>query len=276
VDDLVKQARDHAAGMGWVPVDQVPEEWKDGRELLAYWSGSKVHAIVEHWAGKWIDADNLEVGPPTHLRDPDDLHSDPTAALLVSLADAYEAPIPMLLFCPKCGLQHIDAPEDGFHEGADAQSGAWSPRWDNPPHRSHLCLGCGHIWRPCDRYTTGVAAIETAGKADGSPVPSLADEVVRLRGDLAHAYAESQANQTAARTVMGGFMDLRETHAAMTDAVVRLREARAVLHEIWGCSYTSTKTERVMTLPLDLFNRMHLVFFPDQGRRALAGEQGDG
>src|SRR5574340_600312 len=22
--------------------------------------------------------------------------------------------------------------------------------WDNPPHRSHLCHGCGHIWRPAD------------------------------------------------------------------------------------------------------------------------------
>jgi hypothetical protein len=39
-------------------------------------------------------------------------------------------------------------------------------RWDNPPHRSHFCHGCGTIWRPADVSTVGVAAIQTRGKAD--------------------------------------------------------------------------------------------------------------
>lgn len=42
-----------------------------------------------------------------------------------------EAPINMLLFCPSCGAQHVDAPDGD---------------WTNPPHRSHLCAACGIIW----------------------------------------------------------------------------------------------------------------------------------
>lgn len=75
-----------------------------------------------------------------------------------------EAPIDMVLHCPACGKQHIDAPEDKrWIAGAD------SPPWANPPHRSHLCHGCGHIWRPADVPTNGVSAVKTTGKAD-SPV----------------------------------------------------------------------------------------------------------
>ena len=33
-------------------------------------------------------------------------------------------------------------------------------------HRSHLCHGCGHIWRPADVPTEGVAHIETVGLND--------------------------------------------------------------------------------------------------------------
>lgn len=66
-------------------------------------------------------------------------------------------PIDMILNCPACGLQHIDAPDER------------TPDWKNEPHRSHLCHGCGHIWRPADVPTNGVAAIKTKGKAD-SPI----------------------------------------------------------------------------------------------------------
>jgi hypothetical protein len=94
-------------------------------------------------------------------------------------------PIDMVLHCPACGMQHIDAPESppktrpGDSTGAMAAAwfgteaaGAVSrvfDRWDNPPHRSHKCHGCGHIWRPADVATNGVAGIKTKGKAD-SPI----------------------------------------------------------------------------------------------------------
>ena len=71
-------------------------------------------------------------------------------------------PIDMVLHCPKCGVQHIDAPDRTQAKRGDR---GWE-EWDNPPHRSHLCHGCGHIWRPADVPTNGVAAVKTAGKAD--------------------------------------------------------------------------------------------------------------
>lgn len=75
-------------------------------------------------------------------------------------------PIDMVLHCPACGLQHIDR-ADTPEDGAD-----WNDpeiTWNNPPHRSHLCHGCGHIWRPADVPTNGVRAVLTKGKAD-SPI----------------------------------------------------------------------------------------------------------
>ncbi|WP_157783553.1 hypothetical protein [Rhizorhabdus wittichii] len=70
-----------------------------------------------------------------------------------------DAPINIVLHCPNCGLQHIDEPV-----------GEWEGRpWANPPHRSHLCHGCGCIWRPADIATNGVSSIETRGKADTWP-----------------------------------------------------------------------------------------------------------
>lgn len=76
------------------------------------------------------------------------------AIAALSRASAEPVPIPMLLFCPNCGLQHIDEPDER------------TPDWDNPPHKSHLCHECGAIWRQADVPTTGVAKIETYGKAD--------------------------------------------------------------------------------------------------------------
>lgn len=83
-------------------------------------------------------------------------------------------PVAMILFCPDCGLQHIDAPDP-------------ARGWENPPHRSHLCHGCGHIWRPADVETCGVAEIETRGAGDRLLVRGLtlaAAESGRLRGLL--------------------------------------------------------------------------------------------
>lgn len=92
-------------------------------------------------------------------------------------------PIDMVLHCPACGEQHIDAPDEvpgqpilksastTEHPHKMMQVGTYTAQgeWTNPPHRSHLCHGCGHIWRPADVPTNGVSAAKTKGKAD-SPV----------------------------------------------------------------------------------------------------------
>ncbi|WP_186139368.1 hypothetical protein [Burkholderia gladioli] len=82
------------------------------------------------------------------------------AAPAAQVAEA--VPIPMLLFCPRCGAQHIDAPETV----SDSRPVLYADAWTNPPHRSHLCHACGIVWRPADVATVGVASIETSGKAD--------------------------------------------------------------------------------------------------------------
>ena len=79
------------------------------------------------------------------------------------------APIDMILHCPECYVQHIDEPESDASVLPDGRES----RWENPPHRSHLCHNCGTIWRPADVPTNGVAAIKTAGKADCRATPAL-------------------------------------------------------------------------------------------------------
>jgi len=84
---------------------------------------------------------------------------------LMTTIDHAAAPLDMLLFCPKCGMQHIDR--------SDMDKVPFRLRglaWDNPPHRSHMCRevdgGCGTVWRPADVPTNGVACLATRGKAD--------------------------------------------------------------------------------------------------------------
>lgn len=69
-----------------------------------------------------------------------------------------EQPLEVVLFCPVCKFQHIDAPDE-------------AKGWTDPPHRSHLCLNpdCGHIWRPANVATRGVARVGTRGKSDTWP-----------------------------------------------------------------------------------------------------------
>jgi len=87
-----------------------------------------------------------------------------------------ERPIDMVLFCPACGTQHIDASEYERDLGKGNTSRT-NDVWTNPPHRSHLCSSCGHIWRPADVPTNGVERVTTSGQAD-SPIitPMIASE----------------------------------------------------------------------------------------------------
>ena len=65
-------------------------------------------------------------------------------------------PINMIIVCPKCGMQHIDAPEP-------------DKGWTNPPHKSHQCHYCNIIWRVCELPTNGVPSVKTRGEADTWP-----------------------------------------------------------------------------------------------------------
>jgi hypothetical protein len=73
---------------------------------------------------------------------------------LRGVATDLQGPIDMVLHCPNCGAQHIDAVTE---------------TWPNEPHRTHLCHYCEHRWRPADVATNGVEAVKTRGKND-SPV----------------------------------------------------------------------------------------------------------
>lgn len=106
-------------------------------------------------------------------------------------ASAADVPIDMILHCPACGMQHIDAPKSCTLHDCHLYGKCFAEyhgkpdrcdRWTNPPHRSHLCHGCGHIWRPADVPTNGVAAIKTKGKADSpsGAVPRLCGGMVAV------------------------------------------------------------------------------------------------
>ena len=96
-------------------------------------------------------------------------------------------PIDMVLHCPACGMQHIDAVEE-LPVPMPGSSFEGSAGWTNPPHRSHLCHGCGHIWRPADVPTNGVEAVKTCGKADSK----LAAPTDTLRAQLAEAQRDAE------------------------------------------------------------------------------------
>lgn len=73
------------------------------------------------------------------------------AADRMQLPPTATAPVDMLLYCPACLDQHIDAPKGD---------------WTNPPHKTRQCQNpkCRHLWRPSDYPTNGVSKIKTSGQ----------------------------------------------------------------------------------------------------------------
>jgi len=137
------------------------------------------------------------------------------------------APVDMLLFCPKCFEQHVDEADPERcqdcgrisieHFGAvnvfadPVECKGFNP-WLNPPHKSHRCTECNHVWRPADVPTNGVQKLDTSGRADGSARPvafangkdfddsvatatkRLTDENARLREGLEHLHDKINGN----------------------------------------------------------------------------------
>lgn len=131
-------------------------------------------------------------------------------------------PIDMVLFCPDCGKQHVDKIEpevcqdcghrsgDHFNAGERNVCGGGAPgdendckctgftAWLNPPHKSHRCHFCNHVWRPADVATNGVAEIKTHGENDSFPP---APENPRYRQKLVSRGWENPETLRAARDI---------------------------------------------------------------------------
>lgn len=118
-------------------------------------------------------------------------------------------PIDMLLFCPNCGEQHVDEAKPDLCETCGKSkrncSCAFFTAWLNPPHKSHRCSKCNHVFRPANVPTNGVAEIKTKGERDGNPVPqtnALRSELGIVKAQLSDAKRstedwKSEANQYA-------------------------------------------------------------------------------
>ena len=131
-----------------------------------------------------------------------------------------ERPIPMILFCPSCGVKHVDAPDER------------TPSWTNPPHKSHLCHGCGHIWRPCDRPTEGVKEIATVGKADSPALiyPSLAERLESAQQEIERLTRDLKVEKDAKADSIRAWS---EANVALKRQEQELEELRRQEIEIW-------------------------------------------
>lgn len=115
-----------------------------------------------------------------------------------------DKPIDMMLWCPKCGFQHVDAAEG---------------EWTNPPHKSHLCHNCTHIWRPAEVFTNGVQDV-SRGTNDS---PKAVNTYLQLGSDLKqqlsvkHAQVEEQRQEIT--TLRGEVERLQGQHREWCDAV---------------------------------------------------------
>lgn len=136
-----------------------------------------------------------------------------THDLADTLVREFGKPIDMVLHCPACGLQHIDkdntedlrieAAETGRDREGDKELDRWleDNEWTNPPHRSHLCSGCGHIWRPADVPTNGVKAVSTTGKAD-SPIGPSSNQTLRHIAVISHSGGLAGLSESDALTTI--------------------------------------------------------------------------
>lgn len=127
-------------------------------------------------------------------------------------------PIPMVLYCPACGVQHIDQPQP-------------EKGWTNPPHRSHECQACGCIWRPADVATTGVEVIQTHGTADtwlrlpscAVPAQPSSPDMEAARRDAGH-FLRCESDEEIARLARGAPEKVTRIARALLASPVTARE----------------------------------------------------
>lgn len=112
-------------------------------------------------------------------------------ALESVLAPIEEVVTPMCLRCPVCNGRHIDEakPEIG---------------WFNPPHKTHLCNHCGHLWRPHEYFTVGVTDEQWLAFM-GSITDDDWKEVLPMAQELLSSADEAQ-KQAIAQLAADGFV----------------------------------------------------------------------
>jgi HPt (histidine-containing phosphotransfer) domain-containing protein len=167
-------------------------------------------------------------------------------------------PVDMLLFCPHCGEQHVDEAkpdvceacghESKWHfEGDNLPSGRTGcahpectyetfTAWLNPPHKSHRCTSCNHVWRPADVPTNGVLTLQTSGSRDGNPRPryfytakdyedAVADSIADLRQRLADRERNSAEFIQGASRMREDLEQVAESNARLVAELATMREA---------------------------------------------------
>jgi hypothetical protein len=171
---------------------------------------------------------------------------------LAALAQAAPAqvPIDMVLHCPACGQQHIDAPEEEEYEDRSGQL-RMKCDWMNPPHRSHLCHGCGNIWRPADVPTNGVEAVKTKGKADSPIAPAQAAAWTSLSPDGSVNFGKGWV-----------FSPVR-TDRAVAPLVLAAQASAAVVPSHWLVYLPSIQTQDVFDSQEDSGYIDWLTNYPD-------------
>jgi hypothetical protein len=111
-------------------------------------------------------------------------------------------PINLLLYCPNCATQHVDEARPDVCETCGGNQSnctcAAFTAWLNPPHRSHRCGECNHVWRPSDVPTNGVAQLQTRGERDGSPRPRHIEAAMHSADHLYVGGLEAALDRTRA------------------------------------------------------------------------------
>ena len=106
--------------------------------------------------------------------------------------------VPMILHCPKCSEKHVDRGVFGTTH----------------VHRTHLCTGCGHIWKPFNYATVGVedVAVYKLAGSGGTIGGAAADPTVHVAEIQAWLRERTDKLKADVKIEMFAFFDrLRKT-----------------------------------------------------------------